>query len=57
MFPGNLDPSGGGPQIPGKSIQSDFDNDRRVMVMKQNKVARSGLLAVILKDDGIRWFI
>jgi hypothetical protein len=57
MFPGNLDPSGGGPQIPGISIQSDFDNDRRVMVMKQNKVARSGLLAVTLQDDGIRWFI
>jgi hypothetical protein len=57
MFPGNLDPSGGGPQIPGISIQSDYDNDRRNMMVKQNRVTRSGLLAVTLQDDGIRWFI
>lgn len=57
MFPGNLDPSGAGPQIPGISIQSDYDNDRRSMVVKQNRVARSGLLDVTLQDDGIRWFI
>jgi hypothetical protein len=57
LFPGNLDLTGAGPQTTGISIQSDFDNDNRNMIIKQSKVARSGQLAATLNSDGIGWFI